>query len=35
MVKVRGMGSGMGSDFGTCPICDGFGWVSDIADDDD
>ena len=26
IVKVTGMGKGMGSDFGDCPTCDGMGW---------
>lgn len=25
--KVRNMGSGMGSEYGTCPDCDGLGWL--------
>lgn len=29
IVKVTGMGKGMGSDFGDCPTCDGMGWLQD------
>lgn len=27
--KVLNMGSGMGSDYGPCPDCDGEGWISE------
>jgi len=27
--KVRNMGKGIGSEYGTCPECDGFGWLRD------
>ena len=30
--KVRGMGKGMGSDYGSCPTCDGVGYVDDDTD---
>lgn len=26
-MKVTNMGSGMGSEFGHCPTCDGIGWL--------
>jgi DnaJ-class molecular chaperone len=30
--KVRGMGKGMGSEYGPCPACDGMGWVGTVDD---
>jgi hypothetical protein len=35
VTKVRGKGSGMGSDYGPCPECGGSGWTSDDEDADD
>jgi hypothetical protein len=33
LIKVTGMGSGMGSTYGPCPTCDGFGYVTDGAEE--
>lgn len=35
IVKTTGIGKGMGSGFGPCPVCDGLGYVGHELDEDD